>query len=177
LMQEPDLEEDRFDVAARGDRLAITTRGERATDVVDIEHADGSTQRVRPDANTTDAEGLIVTMADVPGNGLARVRQGSKSRFALVGNMAELSDVRPRAAPFDQLADDSGGGTFWLDDGVPDVRAVDIGARRSGSDWLGVTRRDGGALLAAESEPAVHPGILLTLAVGFFLFGWWRERG
>ncbi len=104
------------------------------------------------------------------------MRVGDRRRFALVGNMAELNDVRPRAAPLDGAVAASGGGMFWLSDDMPDVRRVDLGDTAAGSDWAGVARRNGGALIAVDSRPLLPPWLALAAMLAALALAWWRER-
>ncbi|MFC3711810.1 hypothetical protein ACFOMD_04460 [Sphingoaurantiacus capsulatus] len=172
LMQEPDLAEDRLDVRARGRKLDIVARGVNPPTRVQLTGPDGASRLValnaRPDAN--------VAEATVPEDGLYRVDAEGMRRFVLAGDVAELSEIRPRPAPLETLATASDGGSFGLAAGVPDIRRTSAGARQAGGNWLGLVRNDGGRLVGVREEPLLPPWAAWGLLTALLAAAWWRER-
>jgi hypothetical protein len=70
----------------------------------------------------------------------------------------------------------SGGGSYWLRDGVPKVRRVRLGDTAAGTGWLGLVENRSGSLVAVDEKPLLMPPLALLLAGGLFVLAWWRER-
>ncbi|MGB3723228.1 MAG: hypothetical protein WA979_10490, partial [Pacificimonas sp.] len=172
LMQEPDLDEEQLRVAGTGDGLDIEAEGMTRANEAIVTDPGGRDSGVALSPTETGSQAKITGLSP----GLYDVRVGDRRRFALVGNMAELNDVRPREAPLSAAAETSGGGTYWLQDGTPDILRVDLGDTASGGDWLGIVRRDGGALIAVETKPLLPPWLGLAALLGALALAWWRER-
>lgn len=173
LMQEPDLDEEQLIASGSADGIEIVSRGVEPVSEIVLRSPDGN-ERIVPLPRREDG----VRGAQLSGlaTGLYAVGDGLRSRFALVGNAAELSEVQARAEPLGDTARASGGGTFWLTDGRPEVRRRAEGDDMAGNDWLGVARREGGALIAVRTGSLVPPGLLLALSAGLLALSWWRER-
>ncbi len=172
LMQEPDLAEDRLDVTARGRRLDIIARGVNPPEMVQLTGPDGVIRTIllRPGATGN------AVQTTVPSDGLYRADAGGLRRFVLAGDVAELSEVRPRPDPLDTLAEGAGGGSFRLADGVPDVRRTRAGSAQAGSNWLGLVRGEGGRLVGVREEPLLPPWAAWGLLTALLAAAWWRER-
>jgi hypothetical protein len=172
LMQEPDLAEDRLDLTARGRTLGIIARGVNPPTAVQLTGPDGSTRTValptRGDVNAAEVT--------VPADGLYRADAGGLRRFVLAGDVAELSEVRPRPAPLETLAEASEGGSFRLADGTPDTRRTRAGSPQAGGGWLGLVRNDSGRLVGVREEPLLPPWAAWGLLTLLLALAWWRER-
>jgi hypothetical protein len=172
LMQEPDLAEDQLDLNARGRTLGIVARGVNPPAAVQLTGPDGTTRTValppRGDVNAAQ----VAVAAD----GLYRADAGGLRRFVLAGDVAELSEVRPRAVPLEGLAEASGGGTFRLADGTPDIRRTRAGDGQAGIGWLGLARNDSGRLIGVREEPFLPPWASWGLLTALLALAWWRER-
>ena len=172
LMQEPDLAEDQLDLRARDRTLAIVARGVNPPDSVQLTGPDGA-MRIVPLATRGDVNAAEIA---VPADGLYRADAGGLRRFVLAGDVAELSEVRPRAAPLDRLAEDSGGGSFSLSNGVPDLRRTSPDDRQAGGGWLGLVRNDSGRLVGVRQEPLMPPWASWGLLTALLALAWWREH-
>lgn len=173
LMQEPDLAEDRLDVSARGRRIDIVARGVNPPVAVQLTGPDGGSRTVAlPPRGSVNA-----ASAPVSADGLYRVDGGGLRRFVLAGDVAELSEVRPRAEPLEVMAKGSGGGTFLLSDSLPNVRRTDAGERQHGGNWLGLVRNEGGRLIGVREEPLLPAWAAWGLLTALLAAAWWRERG
>ena len=173
LMQEPDLAEDRLDVRAVGRTLDIVARGLELPDRAFVTAPDGS---ARTFSLTPRQDGTARVSVNVGSDGLYRVDAGGQRRFVLAGDVAELSELRPRSTPLDRLAQASAGGAFWLDRGVPTVSRVDAGGDHAGSDWLGLVRNRGGQLTGIREEPLLPPAVAWSILTALLALAWWRER-
>ncbi len=172
LMQEPDLAEDRLDLSARDRTLDIVARGVNPPSQVQLTGPDG-TSRIVPLAPRGQALAAQVT---VPTDGLYRADAPGLRRFVLAGDVAELSEVRPRANPLEALAQATGGGSFRLADGVPDIRRTRAGDRQQGGNWLGLLRNEGGRLTGVREEPLLPPWAAFAMLTTLLALAWWRER-
>ena len=172
LMQEPDLAEDRLDVSARDRRLDIVARGVNPPAAVQLTDPDGATRTV-PLTPRGDVRAAQVTVA---ADGLYRADAGGLRRFVLAGDVAELSEIRPREAPLNALAKNAGGGSYRLIDSTPDVRRTRVGDRQQGGGWLGLVRNDSGRLIGVREEPLLPPWAAWGLLTALLAAAWWRER-
>lgn len=169
LMREPDLEEARLRVEARGRRVEVRVEGGVPPGAARLTGPDGVTRSLP----LVGGRGVARGAAD----GLYRVEARGVSRAVLAGEVAELADVTPRAEPLGAVARASGGGVWWLADRVPVVRRMARGGRAAGGGWLGLARGEGGTLLAVRSEPVVPVWVAFGLLAGLLGAAWWRERG
>jgi hypothetical protein len=69
----------------------------------------------------------------------------------------------------------TGGGTYWIGNGTPNLRRTLPGRDTAGRDWLGL-RRNGAELITGISQAPLLPWWLM-LPMGLSLLGlaWWRE--
>ncbi|MEE4349516.1 MAG: hypothetical protein V2J26_04745 [Pacificimonas sp.] len=169
LMQEPDLEEEQLRVTGGADTLTIESDSVLPVTQASVTGPDDQMRIVEI------PEGGTLTLP-APETGLHDVRAGERRRFALVGNAAEFSDMQPAEAALAPTVDASGGGTFWLEDGMPSIRRVEAGASAFGGSWAGVVRRNAGALIAVDRTPLIPPVVALILLAGLLGLAWWRER-
>ena len=169
LMQEPDLDEEQLRVASGADELNIYSDSVDPLRTATVIGPGGQRREVQ-----LNSEGEAVVPARE--TGLYRVEAGSRARFALVGDAAELSELRPRRDPLAAVAEASGGSTFWMSDGVPAVRRVAAGEGAAGGAWAGVRERNSGALIAVERSSLIPPWAAFLAIAGTLALSWWRER-
>lgn len=173
LMQEPDLDENRLDVSAKGRRIDITARGLTPPEAAILTDP-GDNDRGIPLGPR--GEGITGASVSVGTDGLYRVAAGDRIHYVLAGDTAEFAEVRPREAPLAAPVKASGGGSYWLRDGVPKVRRVSPGDTAAGIGWLGLVENRSGSLVAVDEKPLLMPPLALLLAAGLFVLAWWRER-
>lgn len=174
LMQEPDLEEEQLSArGVGGNRLEVTTRSMQEPEPVTITPPRGQPQRLTPQA---DEQGVARLTVPATTPGLYRIESGERRTFALIGAGPERQEVRPRAEPLASLAKATGGGTFWLAEGMPSVNRTAAGRAQSGQSWLGLVRNGGGALLGVREEPLLPPLLLWGLLATALAVAWVTER-
>jgi hypothetical protein len=175
LMKEPDLEENDLRAAIDGDRLVVTRQSLESDDKpVTVTAPDGSTSSL---PLTQEHGGRSTGMLAVSQMGLYRVTDGTRTALAAAGplNPIEFADVRATPDKLAPLVTASGGGSYWLINGIPEVRRVAAGRATAGRSWLGL-RENEDYTVTGFSETPLLPGIAaLLLAVGALIAAWRRE--
>jgi hypothetical protein len=175
LMKEPDLEENDLRAVIEGDRLVVTRQSLQAEDKpVTVTAPDGTTSTL---VLTPEHGGRSSGTLAVDQMGLYRVTDGTRTALAAAGplNPIEFADVRATPDKLAPLAATSGGGLFWLSNGVPEIRRVAAGRATAGRGWLGL-RENADYVVAGFSETPLMPGIAaLLLAIGTLIAAWRRE--
>jgi hypothetical protein len=175
LMKEPDLEENDLRASIDGDRLVITRQSLEPDDKpVTMTAPDGSTSSLEL---TPDHGGRSTGTLAVNQMGLYRVTDGTRTALAAAGplNPIEFADVRATPDKLAPLVAASGGGVYWIADGVPEIRRVAAGRATAGHNWLGLRENDD-FVVAGFSETPLLPGIAaLLLAIGALIAAWRRE--
>jgi hypothetical protein len=175
LMKEPDLEENDLRAAIEGDRLIVTRQSLEPDDKpVTVTSPDGAVSTLQL---TAEQGGRSTGTLAVSQMGLYRVTDGTRTALAAAGplNPIEFADVRATPEKLAPLVAASGGGEFWLADGVPDIRRVAAGRATTGRGWLGL-RENEDYVVAGFSETPLLPGIAaLLLAIGTLIAAWRRE--
>jgi hypothetical protein len=69
----------------------------------------------------------------------------------------------------------SGGGSFWLQDGMPDVKMVSPGRAATGSSWLGLRRNDSYTVTGVTERPLLPAWVYALALLALMTFAWWRE--
>ncbi len=175
LMKEPDLEENDLRAAIDGDHLLVTRQSLEPDDKpVTVTAPDGTTSTL----NLIPQEGGRSTgTLTVSQMGLYRVSDGSRTALAAAGplNPIEFADVRATPDKLAPIVSASGGGLFWIADGIPEIRRVAAGRATAGGGWLGL-RENGDYTVAGFTETPLLPGIAaLLLAIGALIAAWRRE--
>ena len=176
MMKEPELEEERLSAEVVGNqvRIARKTLNESA-DPVHLTSPDGNETRI--DLEET-VPGLFESSLSGLAAGRYHIDDGAKSAIVLVGADSP-EEFRETIATGEKLSghvERSGGGVFWVEDGVPDARIVRDGSTAVGEDWLGIVDREKFATIDIHLRPIVHPLAFLFLASVLAVFGWWREN-
>lgn len=175
LMKEPELEEESLSARVEDGRLLIERRSVRLDDIeatVTSPFGDVRTVTLEPGADG-------IARADLPisQTGIYRVDDGDRSAVAASGTIApvELEDLRATNEMVASLAKASGGGVFWLVDGMPDVRHVKPGRVAAGQGWMGLRRNETYVVTGASELPLLPGLLLLALVMGGLGAAWWRE--
>jgi hypothetical protein len=175
LMKEPDLEENDLRASVDGDRLIVTKQSLDPDDKpVTVTAPDGTTSTLKL---TSEHGGRSSGTLAVSQMGLYRVTDGTRTALAAAGplNPVEFADVRATPDKLAPLVAASGGGAYWIADGVPEIRRVASGRATAGHGWLGL-RENEDYTVAGFSETPLLPGIAaLLLAIGALIAAWRRE--
>ena len=175
LMKEPDLEENDLRAMIDGDHLVVTRQSlEPDNKPVTVTAPDGTTSTL---ALTPQEGGRSSGTLAVSQMGLYRVSDGTRTALAAAGplNPIEFADVRATPDKLQPIAAASGGGVFWIADGIPEVRRVAAGRSTAGRDWLGLRQNDD-YVVTGFSETPLLPGVAaLLLAIGALIAAWRRE--
>lgn len=175
LMKEPDLEEESLRAEMRGRDIHVR-RTSLSPDLplLKITSPSGLVETVPTRA---DADGTAV--ASVPANeaGLYVIEDGTFETRVASGalNPIEYSDLRTTAEPMAPVVSATGGGTFWLRDGLPDIRPVRADRNRVGKGWAGLLENQAYVVSGVRQISLVPPLALLSLALLVMMMAWWRE--
>lgn len=181
LMKEPELDEDALTLqAAPRDAGHLVIQRRTLSDVsatgiaATVTTPDGSRQAITlHPAAPGRAEATITAAAP----GVWRVEADGKIAVAAVQSADPLEDrdlvaTDGRLAPMTAAA---GGGTYWLEDGVPRVQTVSPGDRAAGSGWLGLVANGDHAVTGVRTVPLIPAWAALALVLGGLMMAWWRE--
>ena len=73
------------------------------------------------------------------------------------------------------LSDATGGGVFWRDDGLPELRRVRSGRMTAGRGWLGLVENRDYKVVSVREAPLLPALAVLFLGLGALLLAWRRE--
>ncbi len=175
MMGEPDLEEEALRADVDGQTILITRRtlaesaGAVTVTMPDGDEIDVPLQETAPGAFTAEIEGAE--------QGLYRLVEGDLERVIALGPAAprEFEVTIAGADQLDPLAEATGGRTFRLEDGLPDLRRVGEGRVAHGRGWMGLTTREAYVTTDVTVTPLVSAWLFLLIAAGLMLAGWLRE--
>ena len=174
-MKEPDLEEENLLGVVEGPNLSVIRRSvEEIYPPVEATLPSGAKQTVTLKKGAGGRARGILPADEV---GIYRLDDGQKTSVVAVGNLnpREYDDIRATKSLLQPITSASGGGMFWLADGVPSIRRTAAGRASAGSGWAGV-RANRDYRVASISEIPVLPGIaVLFLALGALAWAWRRE--
>jgi hypothetical protein len=175
LMQEPDLEEEDLRARAVGSQLLIQRRSLNPLGKdIQITTPSGEVASI---ALTDNGRGMETGAMAVMEPGLYRLNDGAHRAIAAAGdiNPLEYADMRASPTKFLPLLEQSGGGAFWLADGMPDVRRIKPGRINRGHNWLGL-RASGDYTVSGVAQTPLLPALLvLILFLGLTMLAWHRE--
>jgi len=177
LMKEPELEEDALRAVVREGRIEVERRSlEVKAPKVEITGPDGAKRSLELKAT---APGLFSGSLPVTEAGLYMIRDGERTAMAAAGalNPLELADMRATGDRLAPLAERSGGGLFWLAEGVPDIRRISPRRSLAGHGWLGLQANGDYIVTGARRLPALPALVVLLLALGALALAWRREGG
>lgn len=175
LMKEPDLEEETLRAEMRGQELHIrrvSLSPELPT--LKITAPSGKVQSVK---STRDTSGLAVAVVPVTEAGLYVISDGQFEVRVASGalNPIEYSDLRTTGDRMEPLVTATGGGTFWLKDGLPDIRQIRADRDRVGKGWAGLIENQAYVVSGVRQISLIPPLALLSLALALLMITWWRE--
>jgi hypothetical protein len=175
LMKEPELEAERLTAAIVNGEISIERRtmADTARSVTVMDPLGKATEipltRIEP--------GIFRGHTEAQALGLYRLTDGTLSTVAAAGplNPKEVADMRATDQILRPIADATGGGIHWLDDGVPDIRRVEAGENASGDGWIGLRRNRAYRVTSVEQQPLLKPWVALVLVLATLLLAWRME--
>jgi hypothetical protein len=175
LMKEPDLEEEDLRAVAVGERIDVTRRSlAPEPPSVTVTAPSGETQAL---TLVHSGGGRWTGGVPVRETGLYSVSDGTRTAVTVVGslNAQEFADVRATDSVMAPSVAATGGATFWLADGMPNLRPVRPGRDTAGRDWLGLTANRSFLVTGVERLPLLPVAVLLALLLGTLGLAWYRE--
>ena len=177
LMKEPDLEEERLSAEAKGAEIVVGRRSladAPATVTVTAPSGLATTVEIKPDPATPGRASARVPAEE---RGLHRLSDGTLTAFAVVGalNSLEFADLRANVDKLAPLARATGGGIFWLTNGLPETRGVRSGRDAAGRGWMGLRRNEAFAVTGVRQIPLLPPLLVLAAVFLGLALAWWRE--
>ena len=176
MLKEPELEEEALTATAKGQVLTITRRSIAAD-------APGPLTITGPDGAAVElpmpevAPGKFELDWAAPAIGLYRLAQGDLTRVIAVGPSSPR-EFEATIATGDLLApvvDPTQGGILRLEDGTPDIRAVNAGRPASGRGWIGITPREAYATQDVRVAALLPGWAYLLLAAALAIAAWVLE--
>ncbi len=123
------------------------------------------------------APGRYVAQWQAPTIGLYRLRQGRLHAVVGVGPAAprEFEETIATADKLAPLLARHRGGAVRIEDAIPEVRQVRVGAPAAGRGWVGVTPRDAYVVENLKVVPLLPAWAMLLLVALASLVAWLRE--
>ena len=126
-------------------------------------------------ATRPEADNLVGIYAALAGIPKAEVlRQFASAQFSVF--KPALADLA--VAKLAPIAAATGGGVYWLADGMPEIRRVAPGrefAGTTGQPWMGLRANEEFIVLGARRVPLAPAFAILALVMLPLVLGWWRE--
>ena len=175
LMKEPELEEEMLSASASNPGIEVTGRTllepPSALEVI----SPSGTEFELP--TRAEGQGRYSAILSDPEPGLYRLKGGKLNAVAAIGtpHSRELSEAIATADKLLPMVDATGGGVFWLEDGVPDVRMAKGNRTLHGRDWLGLTPRSAYTTTGISVQPLLPAFLAMALAVMLLAIAWYRE--
>lgn len=172
LMQEPELEEEVLSATSFGKHIKVERRslGEPVSTVT----YSGPSGEQGEAALATISAGKWQAEFDVKENGVYRISDGNIETVVAVGPASPREFEQPVGASPELLTfvNDTGGGVFQLESGIPDIRRTRMGRVAKGSNWLGLTRREAYTVEDIRLKTLAPGWLVLILAAMLSLIAW-----
>jgi hypothetical protein len=175
LMKEPDLEEEDLKTRIEGNRMIVMRRSLQTTSgTASVRMPSGRSVEVEMKETET---GRAIGELQVEEPGLYRLRMDRQRAVAAVGdvNPMEYADMRTSAEPLKPIVEKTGGGIFWLADGMPDIRRVRPDRDAAGPAWMGLRANGRFVVTGIAQYPALPALAVMLLILGATFLAWRRE--
>lgn len=190
LMKEPDLEEERLIVTAKGLKLMIERRSmEDRVPVVTLAGPGGGTDTVTLE---TLGPGVWQGTLDVGMPGLYKAEtQGPDSLLTAVAHAGvedpiEMGEVTATDKKLASLVEKTGGGIYWTRavgtlvtatsrPDVPRITMLSNARVLAGSSWMGLKDRDAHVTRGVKLTPLFTGALALAALLALLSLAWWRE--
>lgn len=180
LMKEPDLEEEDLLAEVTESGLVITRRTiEETIEPVIVDGPNGFSAEVAlaRDRRGSLSRGSFEGILPITQAGVYRVSHGRLSTLVAAGslNPIEFSAVTATDAIALQLAEGTGGGVYWLEEGIPALRAIQPDRVAAGSSWIGLRENGDYIVRGISTAPLAPPLFALLVLIGLLAAAWRRE--
>jgi hypothetical protein len=176
LMKEPELEEESLTAAAEAKGLTITRRSLAENEMpVTVTRPSGAEETVMPKYV---ADGRFVAQMPAGEAGVYRLSDGINTTLTAVGspNPLETYDVVTTEDKMKPLADVTGGGVYWLEDGTaPTIRRITSTRVAHGASWMGLLSNEQYLVTGLNQTPLAPLALLLLAVMAGAMLAWWRE--
>ncbi len=175
LMKEPDLEEEALLAKQMGTDVVIERRTMAdSAKPVTITNPSGKTSIVNL---TASSPGLFTGRIKAEEAGLVNLNDGTLQAAAAIGNAdaKESLEIIATEKKLMPVAKATGGGTQWLEDGMPNISTAAPGKLYAGSNWMSI-RANGVFRVTSIREISLFSTLLsLALALALMSAMWFRE--
>ena len=175
MMGEPDLEEEALLAEVDGRSITLTRRTlADSAGAVTVTAPDGSETVVELEETAPGAFTAVIAGAE---QGLYRLVEGDIERVIALGPAAprEFEVTIAGTDWIDPAIETSGGRSFRLEDGMPDLRRIGEGRVANGRGWMGLVTREAYVTTDITVTPLVSAWLFLLIAAGLMIAGWLRE--
>lgn len=179
MMKEPELEEEALSATARGSEISIVRRTLRddfqpnletviVTDPAGI-NSEVTLSQTQPGRYEATSTGVDL--------GLYHLEQGDLSFVIGLGPSAPREFIETVATPkiLAALAEQTLGGIFRMENGIPELRSVRSGRGAAGQGWMGLVPRNAYVTTGVSVSPLVPAWILLAVFGMLSIVAWLRE--
>ncbi|MCH4144104.1 VWA domain-containing protein [Acetobacter peroxydans] len=182
LMKEPELEEEQLSASLSDGVLNITRHSvsTTASSTVSVTAPSGASQSVSLRPDPQDPGTFRATLAATE-NGIWQISDGAHTTYAapVQADPAEFATLRATASRLESIANQTGGGVFWLGDSPDSLRVPSARVTRSsdlhGADWLAFPARGAHTVIGRTAAPLLPTWVYLLLTLPLILGAWWRE--
>jgi hypothetical protein len=175
LMSEPELEEEALLAEQLEEGVLITRRSlNGVVDPVEVVAPSGISQTLFLEER---APGQFQGLYKNTQTGLFKMSDGALTRAFAIGSATpkEFENPLSTAGLVLPIIKENSGGVFWLQEGLPRVRAVNTGRTAAGRGWLGITPRQAYENVQL-SQFSLVPGWLAAFLVSLIgVLAWLRE--
>lgn len=175
LMSEPELEEEALRAEQMEEGVLITRRSLNAVvDPVEVVAPSGISQKLLLEER---APGQFQGLYKNTQTGLFKMSDGALTRAFAIGSATpkEFENPLSTASLMMPIIQESSGGVFWLQEGLPRVRAVNIGRAAAGRGWLGITPRQAYENVQLSQFSLVPSWLAAFLVSLIGVLAWLRE--
>ena len=174
-MSEPELEEEALRAEQMEEGVLITRRSLNAVvDPVEVVAPSGISQKLLLEER---APGQFQGLYKNTQTGLFKMSDGALTRAFAIGSATpkEFENPLSTASLMMPIIQESSGGVFWLQEGLPRVRAVNIGRAAAGRGWLGITPRQAYENVQLSQFSLVPSWLAAFLVSLIGMLAWLRE--
>ena len=175
LMKEPELEEESLEAAIKDGNLNVRRTSLSKSDVkINIRRPSGFKETHLFKSNAISNKGVAIPAREI---GVYSVNDGVNSIKVSsdVLNSIEMRDLRVTKKFIKMVSKASGGGIFWIEEGVPTLREVRLGRDTKGKKWVGLVNNRILITSGTKVLPLIPSYIFLVLSILILGLLWWRH--